>query len=179
MPAHSAKSTTRRSRYNPPPPGAMVETTLAKLVAGRRLLREDQTGNRTLDESFERAIWYTGTAELLQRSCVAVVGTREPSAEGAARARRLARELAAAGVVVVSGLANGIDTEALTSAMDAGGKVVGVIGTPLDESYPIVNAELQERIAAEHLLVSQFRIGTRTFPEQLPAAQSRDGTVQS
>ena len=66
------------------------------------------------------------------------------SDDGAARARRVARELVAAGVVVVSGLAKGVDTAALTSAIESGGSVVAVIGTPLDKAYPAENARLQE-----------------------------------
>ena len=69
---------------------------------------------------------------------------------------------------MVSGLAKGIDTAALTTAISAGGSVVAVIGTPLDRAYPIENAPLQEKIAAEHLLVSQFASGARTFPSSFP-----------
>ena len=100
---------------------------------------------------------------------MAVVGTREASSEGRAQARCLGRELAEQGVVVVSGLAKGIDTEALTAAISAGGVVVAVIGTPIDRAYPAENAPLQEKIAAEHLLISQFASGSRTFPSSFPA----------
>jgi DNA processing protein len=58
------------------------------------------------------------------KKCVAIVGTRGVSTDGAARSRRLARELAAAGVVIVSGLAKGVDTEALTAAIEGGGRVI-------------------------------------------------------
>jgi DNA processing protein len=80
----------------------------------------------------------------------------------------VARELAKVGIVVVSGLAKGVDTAALTAAMDAGGKVIAVIGTPLDKAYPAENKRLQERIYQEHLLISQFESGStvqqRNFP---------------
>jgi DNA processing protein len=99
---------------------------------------------------------------------VAIVGTRKVSREGAARARRLARELANAGIVIVSGLAEGIDTEALTTAMNAGGRVIGVIGTPIIKAYPAANKRLQEMIYTHHLLISQFEPGRPTFPSNFP-----------
>jgi DNA processing protein len=71
-------------------------------------------------------------------------------------------------VVVVSGLAKGVDTEALTAAMEVGGSVVAVIGTPIDRAYPAENKQLQERIYREHLLISQFAPGERVFPGNFP-----------
>jgi DNA processing protein len=106
---------------------------------------------------------------LLRRlGSVAIVGRRGVSADGAARARRLARELAERHVIIVSGLAKGVDTEALTAAIEAGGSVIGVIGTPIDQAYPIENASLQELIARNHLIVSQFQLGSKTFPGHFP-----------
>jgi DNA processing protein len=101
---------------------------------------------------------------------------------GSEGARRVAGELAREGIVVVSGLAAGVDTAALTAALAAGGRVVGVIGTPLDRAYPARNRHLQERISLEHLLVSRFAAGERiracNFPmrNRLMAALS-DATV--
>ncbi|HZI05182.1 MAG TPA: DNA-processing protein DprA, partial [Archangium sp.] len=118
-----------------------------------------------------------GDLQLVRRPCVAVVGTRNVSPEGAARARRLARELVAAGVVVVSGLAKGVDTEALTAAIEAGGKVVAVIGTPLEQAYPAENKRLQETIYREHLLVSQFPAGSRTFQANFPLRNRTMATI--
>ncbi|MBM4345241.1 MAG: DNA-processing protein DprA [Deltaproteobacteria bacterium] len=92
---------------------------------------------------------------------VAVVGTREASVEGLARARRLARELAQAGVVVVSGLAAGIDGEAHRAAIAGGGRTIAVLGTPLDRNYPQEHRDLQAEIGRNHLLVSQFGRGVK------------------
>lgn len=114
-------------------------------------------------------IWYSGNLDVLRRPAVSVVGAREVSTEGAARARRIARHLAEAGVTVVSGLAAGVDTHALNSAMSVGGKVAAVIGTPLTQAYPAENAKLQEAIYREHLLISQFGEGTRVFRTNFPA----------
>lgn len=99
-------------------------------------------------------LYYRGYIGLLDSPSVAVVGARECSDAGRRQADAVARALAAASITVVSGLAAGIDTAALTGALNARGRVVGVIGTPIDESYPRENRSLQERIATEHLLVS-------------------------
>lgn len=90
---------------------------------------------------------------------VAIVGTRTPSREGLARTTRLARELVGFGVVVTSGLARGIDTAAHRAAIDAGGRTIAVLGTPLDVEYPKENASLQRQIAREHLVLTQFAEG--------------------
>ncbi|ADU99445.1 DNA-processing protein DprA [Alicycliphilus denitrificans] len=104
-------------------------------------------------------LYYRGNLDLLYTPWrVALVGSREASDEGIRRARRLARCLVADGVVVVSGLAKGIDTAAHTAALEAGGQTVGVIGTPISEVYPRENSELQEHIARNYLLVSQVPV---------------------
>jgi DNA processing protein len=115
-----------------------------------------------------KPIWYAGNLDSLRTPAVAIVGTRNVTEKGAIRARKLARGLATAGVAVVSGLAEGVDTEALTEAMNAGGRVAAVIGTPIDKAYPAKNAALQEAIYRDHLLISQFPVGTRTFRSHFP-----------
>ncbi len=72
------------------------------------------------------------------------------------------------GGVVVSGLAAGIDTAAHRGAMEAGGKTIAVLGTPLDVSYPKENSGLQEIIARDHLVVSQFAPGSKTIRASFP-----------
>jgi DNA processing protein len=108
---------------------------------------------------------------LLERDArgVAVVGTRHPTDEGVRRARRLAAELAQAGITVYSGLAAGIDTAAHLGALEGGGRTVGVVGHGLLRPiYPKENGELADRIAESAALVSQFRPDTPpsryTFP---------------
>jgi DNA processing protein len=103
-------------------------------------------------------LYYQGAWELSETRSIAVVGSRKASDEGVKRARRLARELVEREFTVVSGLAEGIDIAAHTSAIEAGGRTIAVIGTPLGVHYPRPHREMQDRIAAEHLLVSQVPV---------------------
>lgn len=122
----------------------------------------------------DEKLWCVGDTALLHKNCVAIVGTRNVSRQGAARARRLAREVEE-DVVVVSGLAKGVDTEALTAAIEAKGNVDAVVGTLIDRADPAESPPLQEGIYHEHPLVSQFAPGHRCLSEQLPGAQQIDG----
>ncbi|HEY3155367.1 MAG TPA: DNA-processing protein DprA [Candidatus Eisenbacteria bacterium] len=90
---------------------------------------------------------------------VSIVGSRKASAGGISGARGLAKGLVARGAVVVSGLAEGIDTAAHEGAIEAGGRTIAVLGTPLDEAFPAKNRALQALIMREHLAVSQFASG--------------------
>lgn len=103
-------------------------------------------------------LYYRGDWELTETRSVAVVGTREPTDDGKRRARKIAGELVARGFTVVSGLAAGIDREAHTAALKAGGRTIAVIGTPLNSVYPAANRDLQENIAKEFLVVSQIPV---------------------
>jgi len=106
--------------------------------------------------------------ELLARPAVAVVGARACSSYGAHVARVLGRELAAAGVVVVSGLARGIDAEAHRGALEAG-TTVAVLGCGIDRDYPRAHAELARRVAADGLVVSEYGPGVEPAPWRFPA----------
>lgn len=108
------------------------------------------------------------TTMLLHAPRVSIVGSRDASPEGLARARRLSVLLVKREVVVVSGLAKGIDTAAHTAAVDAHGRTVAVLGTPIDRSYPKENAALQMRLAKEQLVLSQFPPATKTRPYHFP-----------
>ena len=103
-------------------------------------------------------LYYRGAWELSELPSIAVVGSRKPSDDGIARAKRLAKTLVEKKYVVVSGLATGIDTAAHTAALEAGGETIAVVGTPLGSIYPKQNAELQEHIAKTHLLISQVPV---------------------
>ena len=103
--------------------------------------------------------YYLGWRDLaFAKLSVAVVGTRSPSDAGTKRTRKLVRMLIDHDITVFSGLAAGIDTVAHTTALEAGGRTVAVIGTPITTAYPRENRALQERIAHEHLVISQVPI---------------------
>lgn len=111
--------------------------------------------------------YYRGYIGLTETPCVSVVGARKATSAGLKRAERLARELVEADYTIVSGLAAGIDTAAMTAAMAVkAGRTIGVIGTPLTESYPKVNEGLQREVASKHLLISQvpfYRYAHQSF----------------
>jgi DNA processing protein len=111
----------------------------------------------------------TAETETLSRPAVAVVGARACSGYGASVARTLARELAAAGLVVVSGLARGVDAEAHRGALEAGGITVAVLGCGVDRDYPAAHAELARRIAERGLVVSEYAPGVEPAPWRFPA----------
>ena len=106
--------------------------------------------------------------ELLARPAVAIVGARSCSGYGATVARSLGRELAAAGLVVVSGLARGIDGEAHRGALDAG-TTVAELGCGIDRDYPARHAELARRVAERGLIVSEYAPGVEPLPWRFPA----------
>jgi DNA processing protein len=110
-----------------------------------------------------------GELELLARPAVAVVGARACSGYGASVARMLGRELATTGLVVVSGLARGVDAEAHRGALDAGGVTVAVLGCGIDRDYPAAHAELARRIAATGLIVGEYAPGVEPKPWRFPA----------
>jgi DNA processing protein len=103
-------------------------------------------------------LYYQGWWDLVESRCVAVVGTREPSKDGVARASRLVKELVKDDFTIVSGLASGIDTVAHETAIEEGGRTIAVIGTPLSHTYPKDNVDLQRKIADEYLLISQVPV---------------------
>lgn len=110
-----------------------------------------------------------GNVELLAQAAVAIVGARACSSYGRSIARSLGRELAAAGLVVVSGMARGIDGEAHRGALDAGGVTVAVLGCGIDRDYPAAHAELSTRICARGLVVSEYEAGVEPAPWRFPA----------
>jgi DNA processing protein len=110
-----------------------------------------------------------GTAEQLARPAIAVVGARSCSPYGSAVARMLGRELAAAGLVVVSGLARGVDGEAHRGALEADGITVAVLGCGIDRDYPAAHRELARRIAERGLIVSEYAPGVEPAPWRFPA----------
>lgn len=116
-----------------------------------------------------KELFVCGATELLAHGPrVSVVGSRKASEEGLHRTQLLCRLLVERGVVIVSGLAEGIDRAAHETAFESKGRTVGVLGTPLERFYPAANRDLQIRMMREQLVVSQFEAGTRTQPWHFP-----------
>jgi DNA processing protein len=115
-------------------------------------------------------LYAQGRLELLQRPALAVVGSRNPSAQGADNARAFALHLARSGYTIVSGLALGIDGAAHEGALAAGGdaSTIAVVGTGMDRVYPSRHRELAHRIAEHGLLLSEFDLGTPPLAANFP-----------
>lgn len=114
-------------------------------------------------------LYFAGDLSLLRHGPrISIVGSRAASEEGLKRAGFLARTLVAHNMIVVSGLAAGIDTAAHRATIEAGGRTVAVLGTPLTDVYPRENADLQALIMGEHLAISQFPTGYKTQPKSFP-----------
>jgi len=114
-------------------------------------------------------LWLRGDSTLLRRPSLAVVGTRHPSPYGSGVAEMLARDLAVRGLVIVSGMARGIDTCAHKGALAARKPTVAVWGTGIDVVYPKENKKLAEEILATGgTIVSEVPIGTFPAPQNFP-----------
>lgn len=116
-----------------------------------------------------KELFVAGDRNLLRAGpTVAIVGSRDATPAGLARADKLARLLVQRDILVMSGLAEGIDTAAHLAAMRNGGRTIAVLGTPLDQCFPAKNRALQQEILRDHLAVSQFpsgtKVGKHTFP---------------
>jgi DNA processing protein len=156
-------------RYLPPTIVARVELKQLLEEIGRPALADKQFDFLQVAPGGTKIyLYYAGNLSLLKRPAVSIVGTREVTPDGASRARKLSRELASADVLVVSGLAKGVDTAAHTAAIEFGGATAAVIGTPLEKAYPIENAPLQEQIYREYVLLSPFAPGERVYRGNFP-----------
>lgn len=113
-------------------------------------------------------IYYKGDLSIFERPTLAVVGSRRPTDYGLRMASRIVGELASAGVVIVSGLAYGIDGAAHQAALEAGGVTAAVFGCGLDIIYPSGHKGLAERIMKEGCLISEFSKGTKPEPFNFP-----------
>ncbi|MFZ5896876.1 MAG: DNA-processing protein DprA [Myxococcota bacterium] len=143
-----------RANYSPPSAWAKVPSTTVGITNGL-----------SLKVPF---LYMAGDQSLLELPAVAIVGSRKASAAGMRRAAQLATALAKAGVVTMSGLAEGIDQAAHRGAIEAAGKTIAVIGTPLEKAYPAKHADLQAAIYRDHLLVSPFPPRSQVFPSNFP-----------
>jgi DNA processing protein len=158
-----------KSDYTPPKNSETIM--LSEALRGTERLPENPQLKLLGDpkDPGDQRIYFAGDLALLKRPCVSIVGTRQVSDTGVTATEWLTRKLVDAGIVIVSGLAYGVDTVAHTTALANQGKTIAVIGTPLDKASPSENARLQERIYREHLLISPFRQGEKTHRSHFPA----------
>ncbi len=113
-------------------------------------------------------LWVRGSIDILSEASIAIVGSRAASAYGEETAVRLASDLAARGLVIVSGLARGIDAAAHRGALAAGGRTVAVLGCGSDVVYPPEHAALMEQVVRSGAVVSEFPPGTPPLPRHFP-----------
>ena len=114
-------------------------------------------------------LFVKGSVEVLAQPGIAMVGTRHPTPYGSGMAERLSTDLAARGLVIISGLARGIDTSSHRGAVAAKGKTVAVLGTGIDVMYPKENSRLAEQIVVlGGALISEFPVGTHPAPQNFP-----------
>jgi len=114
-------------------------------------------------------LYVRGDASVLSQPMVAVVGTRHPTPYGVGMAERLSCDLSARGVIIISGLARGVDTAAHRGVVNAKGKTIGVFGTGVDVIYPRENAKLAEQILSlGGALISEFPVATFAAPQNFP-----------
>src|SRR5258708_5702964 len=113
-------------------------------------------------------LYVRGDAPVLNLPSLSIVGTPRPTLYGTQMAQRLGRELAARGLVIVSGLARGIDAIGHQGAMDAHGRAIGVLGTGIDVCYPKENKKLYEKVLERGAIISEFPLRTHPAPENFP-----------
>jgi DNA processing protein len=114
-------------------------------------------------------LFVKGSVEVLSQPGIAMVGTRHPTPYGSGMAERLATDLAGRGVVIISGLARGVDTASHRGAVAAKGKTVAVLGTGIDVMYPKENTRLTEQmLALGGALITEFPVGTAPTPQNFP-----------
>ena len=154
------------------PPEALLDADLAFAArSGTRLLPytdADYPAQLLQVPAAPAALYVRGNVAVLHRPQLAMVGSRHPTGAGRDIARGFAQAFAAAGVVVVSGLARGIDAASHAGALDGGGLTVAVCGTGLDRVYPAAHHALAERITAAGALVSEFPPGTAPLAANFP-----------
>jgi DNA processing protein len=109
-----------------------------------------------------------GELTLLKNTALAMVGSRKPTPYGCRIANDFGKELSSLGITIISGLAHGIDGTAHQAALDGPGKTIAVLGTGIDKSYPARHHALQEKIASEGLLISQFPLSSLPMAYHFP-----------
>lgn len=150
---------------------ALEENAKAAEAGARILSLNDREYPQRLKEIYDPPIvlFVRGNVEVLSQSGIAVVGTRHPTPYGTGMAERLSSDLATHGLVIISGMARGVDSAAHRGTLAVKGKTVAVFGTGIDVMYPKENTRLAEQILAMGgALISEFPMGTFAAPQNFP-----------
>lgn len=149
---------------------AAAQQTLMRKVGAVLISIRDSRYPPRLREIYDPpvALFARGRTDLLDSVGIGLVGTRRPSPYGVAAAERLSRDLAAAQITIVSGMARGIDTAAHKAALAVGGNTIAVFGCGVDMVYPAENRGLSVTIAERGLLLSEYPMGTPPWPQNFP-----------
>ncbi len=150
---------------------AQQECAKAAEAAARIISLSDPEYPSRLKEIYDPPVilFVKGSVDVLAQPGIAMVGTRHPTPYGSGMAERLSTDLAARGLVIISGLARGIDTASHRGAIAAKGKTVAVLGTGIDVMYPKENTRLTEQIVAlGGALITEFPVGTPPTPQNFP-----------
>jgi len=150
---------------------AAEEMDRVKTFGGQVIGQDDPTYPKRLHEIYDPplVLYVRGSSEIINKYGLAVVGTRHPTPYGLGIAERLSCDLAARGLVIVSGMARGIDSAAHRGALNAHGSTVAIWGTGIDVPYPKENTKLADQILASGgAIISEFPMGTFPAPQNFP-----------
>jgi DNA processing protein len=167
LPVETTKAILKRAAF----PRAEKELAGIRKIVGCTLLNwTEPEYPQTLLQIYDPPVllYLRGDPQVLNLPSISIVGTRKPTLYGTQMARRLGRELAARGLVIVSGLARGIDAIGHQGAMDAHGRAIGVLGTGIDVCYPKENKKLYEKVLERGAIISEFPLRTHPAPENFP-----------
>jgi DNA processing protein len=167
LPAQVAQAIVKKEAF------ARAEKELAgvRKIAGCSLLNwTEPEYPQTLLQIYDPPVllYVRGDPQVLNLPSLGIVGTRRPTLYGTQMAQRLGRELAARGLVIVSGMARGIDAIGHQGAMDAHGRAIGVLGTGIDVCYPKENKKLYEKVLERGAIITEFPLRTHPAPENFP-----------
>jgi DNA processing protein len=167
LPTEAAQAVEQRKAF----PRAEKELAAVRKIAGCTLLNwTEPEFPQTLLQIYDPPVllYVRGDLQVLNLPSLSIVGTRKPTLYGTQMAQRLGRELAARGLVIVSGLARGIDAIGHQGAMEANGRAIGVLGTGIDVCYPKENRKLYEKVLERGAILSEFPLRTHPAPENFP-----------
>jgi len=150
---------------------AEKELVAVRRIAGCRLLNwTEPEYPQSLLQIYDPPVmlYVRGDPQILNLPSISIVGTRKPTLYGMQMAERLGRDLAVRGLVIVSGMARGIDAIGHQGAMAANGRAIGILGTGIDICYPKENKKLYEKVLERGAIVGEFPLGTHPAPENFP-----------